>query len=456
MIQKALEIFLFRMTHSLLLLVVSISLFIFSSIQFCACEIKDINIVDDSRPIILFERFGFASGGHVDLSIKNVSWTTKFPSAKLNPASMGFFLVMDRAYPRIFNESSYSDDFCVLYSNFVQILFRFNEISLDYSTFNTSLKIDVPEEYNLLFGNCQSEFFVSMKIHTEMYNILNGEKDFLPAGQTILPIMYFIFFIVYVVFFATWTFICIRQRITVYKIHLIMAALLLFMSLKMICASEDKMYIRNTGTPHGWDIAFYIFGFLKGVTLFTVIILIGTGWSFLKPYLQEREKNILAFIIPLQVIENLAAVLISETGPVEKDWFTWNEMFLVIDVVCCITIFIPIFWSIRSLREASKNDGKAARNLDKLTLFRQFYIVVIAYLYFTRFGVPGIGVIVNYRDEWIPIVSAEGASMLFYLFIFYNFQPVVENNPYLVIDDEEVPTSEQPLKEIRLINDPQN
>ncbi|XP_031105191.1 uncharacterized protein LOC116010068 [Ipomoea triloba] len=30
-----------------------------------ACEIKKTNIVDDSRPIILFERFGFALNGHV-------------------------------------------------------------------------------------------------------------------------------------------------------------------------------------------------------------------------------------------------------------------------------------------------------------------------------------------------------------------------------------------------------
>jgi hypothetical protein len=33
---------------------------------------------------------------------------------------------------------------------------------------------------------------------------------------------------------------------------------------------------------HGWDVAFYVFGFFKGVLLFTIIVLISTIWSSLK------------------------------------------------------------------------------------------------------------------------------------------------------------------------------
>ncbi|KAL3523385.1 hypothetical protein ACH5RR_016219 [Cinchona calisaya] len=405
-----------------------------TSTKFGSCEIKDVHIVEDSRPLILFEQFGFAPNGHVDISTKQVTWKSKHQNAKLNISSMGFFLVRDESYPHILNESSYTDGFCVLSSMHVKIVFRFNNLAPD-STFNTSVSIEEPDEYNLVFGNCQTEFQVSMKVHTEMYNIDDeGRPDFLPAGQTSLPRLYFSFFLAYAVKLAIWSFICLKRRLTVHKIHLIMAALLLFKALKMICASEDKMYIRKTGTPHGWDVAFYIFGFLKGVTLFTVIILIGTGWSFLKPYLQEREKGVLMFVIPLQVLENIASVVISETGPVKKAWFTWNEMFLLIDVLCCCIILFPIFWSIGSLKEASRTDGKAAKNLEKLTLFKQFYIVVIAYLYFTRVVVSAIGANINYRYHWVSVAAAEGASLVFYLFIFYNFQPV-EKNPYLAVDD---------------------
>jgi hypothetical protein len=61
-----------------------------------------------------------------------------------------------------------------------------------------------------------------------------------------------------------------------------------------------------------------------------------------------------------------------ETGPTVRDWIMWNQVFLLVDVICCCAVFFPIIWSIRSLREAS------------LTLFKRFYLVVVGYLYFTR------------------------------------------------------------------------
>jgi hypothetical protein len=44
---------------------------------------------------------------------------------------------------------------------------------------------------------------------------------------------------------------------------------------------------------------------------------------------QEREKNVLMIIIPLQVIENIASAVIGETGPAGRDWLAWNQIFLL-------------------------------------------------------------------------------------------------------------------------------
>ncbi|OAY64256.1 Protein GPR108 [Ananas comosus] len=468
-------------------------------------EIKTTRIAADARPLILFEQFGFDRGGCALVSISGVSWRPppQLQLADVDPMSMGFFLVPDSLLPFLSNESEHSSDgahghrFCPLASRFVVPVLLLQDLELN-SSCSRVVEIAHPDEYSLLFGSCQPGVEVTMDVRTEMYNVgpSGGEKDYLPAGKTRLPKLYSAFSVVYFAFFVAWAAVCARQRAAVEKIHLVMAALLLFKALKMACAAEDTWYVRRTGTPHGWDVAFYVFGFFKGVLLFTVIVLIGTGWSFIKPYLQvpcytlhlsqtllttlhvydrvrmnhvicidvkdkmlrnvnfrnndfachirlshvqqmqEREKNVLMIVIPMQVIENIASAVIGETGPAERDWLAWNQIFLLVGIVCCAAVFFPIIWSIRNLREASKTDGKAARNLEKLTLFKQFYVVVVGYLYFTRIVAAALSAVLSYRCQWVVAAAVEGVSLAFYVFTFYNFQPV-EKNPYLYIGDEE-------------------
>ena len=85
-----------------------------------------------------------------------------------------------------------------------------------------------------------------------------------------------------------------------------------------------------------------------------------------------------------QVFANIAIIIMDEESPSVKDWFTWRDVFHLVDIICCCAILFPIVWSIKHLREAAQTDGKAARNLEKLQLFRQFYIMVVVYIYFTR------------------------------------------------------------------------
>ncbi|KAI3823413.1 hypothetical protein L1987_04848 [Smallanthus sonchifolius] len=275
-----------------------------------------------------------------------------------------------------------------------------------------------------------------MDVRTGLYNIDDGvTKDYLSGGLTQLPSLYFIFSIIYLCFLGFWISVCFKNQRSVHRVHLLMGGLLVMKALNLICAAEDKHYVKVTGTPHGWDVLFYIFQFIRVVLLFTVIVLIGTGWSFLKPFLQEKEKKVLMIVVPLQVLANVASIVIGETGPFIKDWVTWNQVFLLIDIICCCAIIFPIVWSIRSLRETSKTDGKAARNLAKLTLFRQFYIVVIGYLYFTRIVVFALKTIAAYKYQWVASAAEEIASLVFYLVMFYMFRPV-EKNEYFVLDEE--------------------
>nr|DAD27800.1 TPA_asm: hypothetical protein HUJ06_029268 [Nelumbo nucifera] len=373
-----------------------------SLLPFSSAEITNLQIYADSRSMILFEKFGFTHTGHVTVEVNDVSYTSSL--SQPDPSRFGFFLLSEEALIQVLIEAEQNPNFCVLDSHYIISLFTFKDLFTPQRTsFNNSYNITDPNEYSLFFANCAPQSQVTMTVRTEIYNLDNGVKDYLPA---------------------------------VHRIHLLMAALLLIKALNLICAAVDKHYVKISGTPHGWDVLFYLFQFLRVVLLFTVIILIGTGWSFLKPFLQEREKKVLMIVIPLQVLANLASVVIGETGPFIKDWVTWNQVFLLVDIICCCAIIFPIVWSIRSLRETSKTDGKAARNLAKLTLFRKFYVLVIGYLYFTRIVVFALRTISAYKYQWVSNAAEETASLVFYLVMFYMFRPV-ERNEYFVLDEEE-------------------
>ena len=163
---------------------------------------------------------------------------------------------------------------------------------------------------------------------------------------------------------------------------------------------------------------------LGTIKINTIIVLIGIGWSFLNPYLQEREKNVLMFVIPLQVLANIVSIVIIGNGPSTKDWFTWDQEFLLTDIIYCIAIIFPLVWLIKNLCEAYKNDGKEARNLEKLTLFKKFYMVIVDCLYFIIFIVYALITTIEYKHRSMSNVAKEAISLDFYIFIFYKLQLV--------------------------------
>lgn len=76
------------------------------------------------------------------------------------------------------------------------------------------------------------------------------------------------------------------------------------------------------------------------------------------------------------MLDNVALVVLEEMAPGSVEWYTWRDVLHLVDIACCCAILFPIVWSIRHLRQAAGADGKAEHNLMKLTLFRQFYIMV--------------------------------------------------------------------------------
>lgn len=244
-------------------------------------------------------------------------------------------------------------------------------------------------------------------------------------------------FVLFTVASAIWAALVLRNRSTAHRIHYLMIALTVLKSLTVLSQAGMFHLIKTTGHPDGWNIAFYVFTFFRGIMFFTVVVLVGTGWSYMKPFIADREKRILMVVIPLQVLANVAIVILDENTPASKSWFTWRDVFHLLDIICCCAILFPIVWSIKHLREASQTDGKAAANLEKLTLFRQFYVMVVSYIYFTRIVVYLLRSTMPYQYVWVSDAAGELATLAFYVVTGLKFQPS-GNNPYFAVSSNDM------------------
>jgi len=120
-----------------------------------------------------------------------------------------------------------------------------------------------------------------------------------------------------------------------------------------------------------------------------------------------------------------------------------KDIFRLVDIICCGAILVPIIWSIKHLKEASQIDGKAARNMQKLKLFRQFYLLVVSYIYFTRIIVYLLDATLPFRWVWLGDLFTEMATFAFYITTGYKFRPVPDNPFFTLDDDDERPSNSE-------------
>ena len=92
------------------------------------------------------------------------------------------------------------------------------------------------------------------------------------------------------------------RREDVYKIHYLMALLVFLKSLSLAFHGINFHFIQSEGYHiETWAVLYYITHLLKGAVLFITIVLIGTGWAFVKHILSGKEKKIFMIVVPLQV-----------------------------------------------------------------------------------------------------------------------------------------------------------
>ncbi|NXG62219.1 GP107 protein, partial [Hemiprocne comata] len=295
--------------------------------------------------------------------------------------------------------------------------------------------------YSLYFHKCVSDgpakdqrlFNLDVKI-TE-----KNPESYLSAGEIPLPKLYISMAIFFFLSGTVWIHILRKRRNDVFKIHWLMAALPFTKSLSLVFHAIDYYYISSQGFPiEGWAVVYYITHLLKGALLFITIALIGTGWAFIKHILSDKDKKIFMIVIPLQVLANVAYIIIESTEEGTTEYGLWKEILFLVDLLCCGAILFPVVWSIRHLQEASATDGKGAINLAKLKLFRHYYVMIVCYIYFTRIIAILIKIAVPFQWKWLYQLLDEMATLVFFVLTGYKFRPA-SDNPYLQLsqDDED-------------------
>ena len=81
-------------------------------------------------------------------------------------------------------------------------------------------------------------------------------------------------------------------------------------------------------------------------------------------------------VLPLQVIANVAYIILESTEESGANYQTWQEIAIFVDLVCCGAIMFPIVWSIRHLSMTTGVEGKGQMALKKLSewLGKIFYM----------------------------------------------------------------------------------
>jgi len=297
--------------------------------------------------------------------------------------------------------------------------------------------------YSMFFHNCYNYIHRSRSKRLPVDFDINIEEknsdSYLSAGEMPLPALYQMLSILFFLSGCFWVFILKKNGTEqVFRIHWIMAALVFLKSLSLFFHGVNYTKIAANGIhEESWAILYYVTHLLKGGLLFFTIVLIGSGWAFVKHVLSSNEKKVFMVVLPAQVISNVAYIILEESDLGEIGHNFWKEVFVLIDLVCCGAILLPVVWSIRHLQDASSTDGKAAVSLEKLKLFRHFYIMVVCYVYFTRIIVYLLKITVPFQYEWLDSMFKEVATLVFFVMTGYKFRPA-SNNPYFAVpmDDD--------------------
>lgn len=315
--------------------------------------------------------------------------------------------------------------------NFTMFIRNQQEEGLYYLTFHNCHGKRIQNHLNRQDTMTHTVFNLSMLIYETNY-----PENYLSAGVMPLPQMYFVLSVMFFLIGCIWVNFIARQKESTLKIHYLMTVLVFAKSCSLLFHGINYHYIALNGQPVvTWAYLYYATRSFKGALFFITLALIGSGWSFIKHILSDKDKKIIIVIVGLQVIAHIAEIVLDESTEGEASNEFWAELCSMVDLFSCVAILYPISWSVKHLEEASRTDGKAAINLKKLELFKRFYIISTIYIYITRIVTFVFLSMLSYRYSWLAELVSEFSTLIYFIITGYYFQPM-PTNPYLLLSTD--------------------
>ena len=212
------------------------------------------------------------------------------------------------------------------------------------------------------------------------------------------------------------------------------------------------------GHDEYWSILYNLVTFINMTFFFTVIVLLGTGWSIVTPFIHGRVKYMIFLVLLLQGLNNIAIIVLSQETDGESSYQTWTGVLHIVDILCCCAVLVPIVWQVNSLEkqepweesvetdrltpDAKEDAEESDPTLSKLQVFRSFYLLVVSYIYSTRILVYLFASVLSYRYVWVQNFLIEGITLTFYVMAGMLFRPKTETAQYHTLQQPAVEEEE--------------
>lgn len=158
----------------------------------------------------------------------------------------------------------------------------------------------------------------------------------------------------------------LKRRSSCFKIH---AMFLLTVICRAFFCGASYMYysaLTNEAVASSSVVFFHKAScYITGITLFVTILLVGSGWSFIRWMIHRRMRFIVVLLIALQSgywMFYLKLESMARSDPAHEDTRRASHL---LDIASCCVILFPIVWSIQQLKTEARTEAAAAASAER-------------------------------------------------------------------------------------------